>query len=249
MRKIISLFGLAIVLHTPHTNAETITIQKTAPQTVRGVISAREEALISSSLSARITNIPFKIGDRFNKGDLLVEFDCMRTKSELTALKASYKALSIAYSNEEELFKHGAAGSLDMKMAEADMEKAKAEAKAKEVQLSDCKIFAPYEGSIAERHVDRFETPAAGAPLLRIINGAALEIKLIAPSKWLRWIEKESSFHFTIDETEASYAAKVIRIGASVDSVSQTVDLVAQFTEETPLALTGMSGVAAFKHE
>ena len=51
--------------------------------------------------------------------------------------------------------------------------------------------------------------------------------------------------NFTVDETGETFTAKIIRTGASVDPVSQTVELTAKPTEKTK-SLAGMSGVADF---
>ena len=53
--------------------------------TSRGVVRARAEAVIATDLNARIVALPFRKGDRFKKGDTLVEFDCRRYKSRTWA--------------------------------------------------------------------------------------------------------------------------------------------------------------------
>lgn len=229
----------AAVMPQVNTPSETVT--------ARGVIKAAREAEVSVAVSARIASMPYSPGERFNKGAVLARFDCSRIKAELEALEAARGALETTARTSKELFDYGAAGQLELDKANADVVRADAEARAKKAQLSDCAIYAPYAGYVVERHVQPFETPSAGAPLMKIMDDAPREIKLIAPSRWLRWLEPGAAFTFTVDETGASYPAKVIRVGQSVDSVSRTIELTARFDGQTPGAIAGMSGAAAFE--
>ena len=63
----------------------------------------------------------------------------------------------------------------------------------------------------------------------------------------MKWIQKEQTLEFTVDATDEIIEAKIIRIGASVDPVSQTLEIIAKPTARSPKALTGMSGLARFK--
>jgi len=74
----------------------------------------------------------------------------------------------------------------------------------------------------------------------------ALELSIIVPSKWMRWIDIGQRFNFAVDETGESFTAKIIRRGAAVDPVSQTIDITAKPLGDIK-ALTGMSGIARFE--
>ena len=49
-----------------------------------------------------------------------------------------------------------------------------------------------------------------------------------------------------IDETGETLDAKVIKLGATVDAVSQTIELKAQFNEKYETLIPGMSGIVKF---
>ena len=220
----------------PHSGVE---LQKNQ---VEGIIVAGREASISVGLSARVSDVPFNLGDRFVKGDVLIEFNCKQMQAELEALKAQQSSLGYTHKNNVELFEGGAAGALDVDIGMAEYARAKAEAKAKEAELSDCIIRAPYDGFIAERHVDPFETPAPGSPLFKIIDASALEIKLLAPVSMIDDFAIGETFTFFVSEIDASLQAEVKRRGVAIDPVSQTIDIVGQLVADTPNVVAGMSG-------
>ncbi len=226
------------------------TKDKTSVQTdilqTRGVLKARQTANLAAGMSARIIKVPYKPGQRFKRGALLVRFDCERLNAEKNAVNAAKSAAEFKHTNIKELLFAGAAGELEVTLAAADVRKATAEIGVITARLKNCNIHAPFNGIVQEKHVSAFDTPALNAPLLSIVRSGTPEIKLIAPSKWMAWVKSGTVFEFTIDETGKTYPAKVLRTGASVDPVSQTIELTATFSKSAPGAMAGMSGVARF---
>ena len=73
------------------------------------------------------------------------------------------------------------------------------------------------------------------------------EIEFLAPSKWLAWLKPGYAFSVRIDETGRSYPAKILRVGAKVDPVSQSIKLFAAIDGKFPELVAGMSGHATLK--
>lgn len=213
----------------------------------RGVLKASEEAVIASGLAGRLTKASYKTGQTFKRGALLAAFDCTQQKAELSALEKAYETLSLRYKNQDHLFKAGAAGELDVSIARSEMEQAIAERDALKAHLKLCQVYAPFSGIIVEKHVAAFETPSLNAPLYTIQKQGDLEISIIIPSKWLRWVEPNTNFNFTVDETGEQLKGRITRLGAVVDPVSQTIDVTGKIIGPTGRSLSGMSGLANFK--
>ena len=55
---------------------------------VRVIVRSYETAAIGAEINARITRLPEREGDRFRKGDVIVEFDCRRQRAALAAAEA-----------------------------------------------------------------------------------------------------------------------------------------------------------------
>ncbi|MCH9671103.1 MAG: efflux RND transporter periplasmic adaptor subunit [Gammaproteobacteria bacterium] len=219
----------------------------TAPlEAVRGVVVPKSEISLSAEFSARIEKIPFDEGERFKRGQLLVRFDCTHYRAQTRAAWAAYRVHKQAHVANVELDKFQAVGKTDLQRSKAEMQRASAQARALEARMKQCKIVAPFDGVVVERTVKRHEVPSSNQPLLRIMNDAALELDLIIPSRWLRWLNVGTSFEFTVDETGDTHTAKVRRISAAVDPVSQTIKVSGSFKKRPPRVLPGMSGSAAF---
>jgi len=212
----------------------------------RGVVMANAEITLGAGLAARIKNMPFKAGQGFKKGQELVAFDCARQAADLRGAQAALGKATSFYSGKKRLKARGAAGGQEVREAAADVASAKASVDALSEVISQCKIKAPFNGRVVERHADTFETPAANAPIMTVVDDSALELDLIVPSTWLRWVKKGTSFRFSVDELGETFEAKVDRMGAKVDAVSQTVKLTGSFVKRPGSVLAGMSGTAAF---
>lgn len=214
---------------------------------IRGIVRPLNQASIATELTARVANIAFKEGAAFRKGDQLLAFDCERQQAELASAEAQHREAKLALDGNLYLDKRGAVGRQDVEISKARVDKAAAEAQALRARLKQCAVIAPFDGRVTELSVHEHEMPAAGKPFISIIDETTFEIELILPSAWLKWIAAGTLFQFTIDETGRHYAARIIRIAAAVEPVSQTIKVISVFENKDDHILSGMSGTAQFE--
>ena len=212
----------------------------------RGVLIAGQSADIAAGMTGRLISAPWKPGQYVKTDAVLAEFDCDRGRAELDARRTAHKTLSLKHDNQAELFEFGAAGALDVSIAKSERDQVAAETRALEISLKDCIIRAPFPAYVTARHVDAYETPQAGQPLYSLNRAGTTEISVIAPSDWAAWAKPGQRFSFRVDETGETIPAKVLRLSAVVDPVSQTIELTARPSAKFK-ARPGMSGVAVFE--
>lgn len=224
----------------------TASITTADPYDARGVVVPNAEVTLAAGVVAPIASLPLKPGTAFAEGTTLVAFDCKRQRADLRAAKASMSKASVFYRGKARLLKRGAAGRQEVREAQADVAAAKATVDGLAATLSLCTVRAPFSGRVVERHADPYEIPAANAPLLTVVDDSKLELDLIVPSRWLRWVAVGSAFQFKVDELDRTLEARVTRVGAKVDAVSQTVKITGAFRLRPQDVLAGMSGTAKF---
>lgn len=217
-----------------------------AELTARGVVTSLAEATISMDYTARITHMPVLEGERFARGDVLISFDCNRFNAEIAAAKSNAVAQELVYTNNKRLLARGAIGANEVKVSHAQFEKARAEALAAQARTGACEYRAPFDGKVVQRIAQEHESPAANQPLLKIVDTTRMEIEAIVPSAWLMWIKPGQGLSFAIDETGKTVDGEVVRVGATVDPVSQTVKTYFRFEDPDASILPGMSGTAMF---
>ena len=211
---------------------------------IRGVVRPVNQASISIDLPFRVQKLHAREAQAFKKGDVLVTFDCERIRAEHAAAAALSREMELGLKSQSYLDARGAAGKLDVEISRARFDKAQAEAAGIAARLKLCTVVAPFDGRISELKINENEVPANGQPFISLVDETSFEIDLIVASSAIRSIEAGTKFTFTIDETSRTYAAIVLRIGAAVDPVSQSVKLIAGFTEKDGGIIAGMSGTA-----
>lgn len=216
------------------------------PPVVRGIIRATSQAMISTELQVRVSSISRKEGERFSKGDVLVELDCRRQRAELASAEAQLLEMKLTLDNNKVLRQAQAVGKHDLDISQARVTKAAAEADASRVRLDQCRLIAPFDGYVLELGIFPHETTQPGKAFIGIVAHDQLEIDLIAPADWLQNVQIGSQLSLTIDELKSQHRITVTRIGAAVDPVSQTIKIVARFAADHIGILPGMSGTAEF---
>jgi len=215
-------------------------------QTVRGIVKPVVEAVLASEIQALVKRMPFRDGDSFKKGALLIEFECAKYRAELASAQAEFEARQKTVINNEELAGLHGIGRLEVDISQAELKKAQAVLRRAQIIVHGCRIPAPFAGRVVKTLVHPYESVNPYDDLLSIVSNQDLDIELILPSSSLQWITKNSPFSFSIDETQDAYPAEVVEIGARVDPVSQTIRVFGRFNTHPAGVLAGMSGSAKF---
>lgn len=210
----------------------------------RALLVPDEEAKFASPLGGRVLRVLVRPGERFRKGDLLIEFDCARQQFELTRTRARLEAADATLRSNLRLLELQSIGELELALSRSQRAEVEAGMHAAELELRYCRLEAPWDGAVVARHVNPLESVAAGQPLLEINSVATPRMQLIVPSGWLAWLRAGARFEVEILETGRRYPALVKRLGTEVDAVSQTVELFAEFDGEAEGLLPGMTGTA-----
>ncbi|MBI5380261.1 MAG: efflux RND transporter periplasmic adaptor subunit [Opitutae bacterium] len=232
---LVQAFCLGIIFFAHAPAAETA-------ETVRAQLSARRFAAISAEVAAKINRMHVPEGGAFQSGDVLVSFDATLQAAQVERAQAVLSAAEKTASANQRLLKLQSVGQVEAELSEAEVRKARAELAYAQAMLAKCQIKAPFPGRVAEQRAHDQEFVQVGQSLLEIIDDAMPQIDFIAPSKWLAWLQVGQSLQVRIDETGKTYAAKIERLGARADPVSQSVKIVAGVVGTHPELIAGMSG-------
>jgi membrane fusion protein, multidrug efflux system len=242
-----TLTGLFILALLPAALASEMPARETDSLTARGLVRAVNEATLSTETSQRILRLPKREAEAFRRGELLVEFDCDRPRAEWKAAEAERMGAQAAFDNSRRLAEYRAAGSHDVQIARASLEKASAALEVIAVRLKHCQLLAPYDGRVLELPVREHEVPQAGQPLMRIVDDASLELDILLPATSLAWLKPGVTFHFQPDSGSKRYEGSVLRLGAAVDPVSQTVRAIGRVDLQRGDLLPGQAGIVSFR--
>lgn len=212
---------------------------------VRAQLVPRRYAVVAAEVAAKVSRVHTPEGARFATGDVLISFDSTLQRAQLERAEAVLAAAEKTAAAHQRLVELQSVGQIEAALSEADVRKARAEVAYARTMLERCEIRAPYAGRIAEQRVREEEFVQPGQAVLEIIDDAVPEVNFIAPSKWLAWLRVGQEIAVRIEETDRTYTARIERIGAKVDAVSQSVKIVAALVGEHPELIAGMSGTVS----
>lgn len=209
---------------------------------IRAQLAPRRFTTLAAEVGAKISRLPVQEGGTFRAGQVLVQLDCSLPQAQLEKARAVLTGAEKTWAANKRLAELNSVGKMELELSEAEVHKNQAEVRAMSTMLSKCAIAAPFAGRIAEQKAREQQFVQPGQPLLEIIDDSVLELEFIVPSRWLAWLKPGHSFKVAIDEVGKTYPAKVLRIGARVDPVSQSIKLVAAIDGKFPELVAGMSG-------
>lgn len=190
--------------------------------------------------------ISVKDGDAYKAGSVLIQMDCALHRAQHQETVAAFAIATKTRQVNQRLSQLNSTSSLELEIALSEEAKAKARVDAAEAILSKCEIRAPFDGKVAELRAQPLQYVQPGQPILDLVDDGAFEVVFLAPSRWLRWLERGQEIQIHLDETGRAYGATVVRIGARVDAVSETVKVYAAITNNAPELVAGMSGAVRF---
>jgi RND family efflux transporter MFP subunit len=209
---------------------------------IRAQLSPLRHTTLAAEIGAKINRLPVPEGGRFRAGETLIVFDCSLQQAQLNKARAALAAAEKVWKANQRLNELNSVGKVELDISEAEVAKARAEVAAGSALISKCTVTAPFSGRTADQKVREQQYVQPGQELLEILDDSALELEFIVPSKWLAWLKPGQRFQVVIDETGKTYAAKVQRIGARVDPVSQSIKLSAVIDGKFNELIAGMSG-------
>lgn len=214
---------------------------------IRAQLMPKRYTTIAAEIGAKISAMPIPEGNSFKAGQVLVQLDCALQQAQLDKAQAELEGADQTLKSNLRLEELNSVGQLELDLSKSAVNKARAEVNANKAVLSKCQVTAPFSGRVAEQKVREQQYVQPGQALLDILDDSALELEFLVPSVWLRWLRVGGGFEVQIDETRKSYPAKLTRIGARVDPVSQSIKVSATISGRFPELMAGMSGKVLIK--
>jgi len=213
-----------------------------APLELAAVVKSRQTAVLSSQMDGLITQVNAYTGDTFLKGDVLLSIDCTLQQAALSKAKAQVEYTRNEYKSTNALEKLNSTTKVQVARSAAEFAKAKAELDAAGHRVTQCQVYAPFDGTVIQSWAKAHETVNAKTQLLEIVNNDNLIAEFLAPSDSIKSLMNGRSFGFLVGETGQRYTATIDKVIPYVDSVSQTVKVIGHLKSNDSL-WAGMSGL------
>lgn len=229
-----------------------ISTKNATPQTYASLFPVNKASL-SSQMTGVIQRIYFLPGEHFNKGDVLVQFNCEEVDLKADRAQAELEAADAELQSVEELTNLQSASKVELAKAKSAYHITKAERNIARFYQKQCQIIAPYDGEVVHQSAADNETVKTDDPLIDIVSNQNLEVKMYIPSLWLDKLKIGSPFDLLLDELpKITLKGKITKIVGQIDPASQSIlvygmlDKKLQEKAVIQQLYSGMSGMAYF---
>lgn len=221
------------------------------------------DSRISAEISARIIDIPVRVGEIVQAGELLIRLEQQdfelavdRAKAALHAIDAHIELAQYELKRAQSLSKKQAVSEQLLKQRETELKTLLAEQDGQQAALKQARrqlektlIRSPFTAIIAERLGQVGELSNPGTPLLRIVDAEHLEVAAKLQAEQAAELRQQTSLTFV--SARQRYKLKLRTITPVIDSRARTREARLLFDldpKKDPLPLPGMAGELIWRH-
>ena len=162
---------------------------------LEGIVEATRQSTVSAQISGRVKEILFDVGDRVNKGQVILRIDQREaaqavagSQAQVLQAQATLQNAQATFERSKQLFAQKFISQAALDKAEADYQVALAQAAASKAGAGQASltqgyttIIAPYGGVVVARLVEVGEMVMPGKPLMTGFDPAALRVVVNVP--------------------------------------------------------------------
>ncbi len=233
---------------------ETSTVELTdvsAEIIAHGRLISSRPVVLNSEVAGTLErgNLPFRPGQAFNKGDLLVKVDTRQitldintAKSDLlTALARVLPEIKVDFPDEYTVWENyfnncdfekplpvlprAANQKIKLYLSRFNVYKIYYTIRDLEILYEKHFFFAPFRGSIIEADLRVGSNVRNGTRLGKIISLESLEAEMQVSAEDIQWIDENRPVILTSSEILGSWTGRIRRIGKTIDTRTQTVQV------------------------
>jgi RND family efflux transporter MFP subunit len=207
----------------PPAEVETVPVsigQQQQFQEVVGTVQARLRAVIEAKTSGRVVSMPVRLGQKVEKGELLVQLEAAEIQARHDQASANLEQARTDQRRLRALYEQQALTQAEFDAVNTRFRVAEAALRESETQLLYAKITAPFSGVIVRKLADVGDLAAPGKPLLEMEDPTALRFVADIPDSLLRdlAVGTEAEVHLH----DKRIPARITEISPAGDPVSRT---------------------------
>jgi RND family efflux transporter MFP subunit len=211
-------------------------------------IDAFRKAELAFRVPGKVEDLLIKEGEDVAEGQLVARLDPKDFQIVVNDRQATFSNAQKNFNRARDLIEEGHISRMDYDRLEAESKNSRAALDAARQDLEYTNLKAPFDGSIAKRHIQRFEEVQAKQVVLSLQDVTMLEVKFDIPESVVRTIRTGSRdsakvFASFTDLPGREYPLKFKEVATKADSKTQTFEVT--FTMEQVTQATVLPGMTA----
>ena len=168
------------------------------------------------------------------KGQLLAELDSTSARQTFDAARASLEQAEDACGRLRQLYEAQSLPEIKWVEAQTRLRHAKK-------NLSDCALYAPFDGVVGERRASAGETVLPGVPVMKLLQIGTVKVRFSVPEQEIAAIGADSRMRITVPALgDRTFQAGKVEKGAVANPAAHTYDVRAALANAGGELLPGM---------
>ncbi len=209
----------------------------------RVVLEPKFHTTLSSEVTTTVEVISKRMGERFNKGDVLMRLSDAVYRSNRAKALAALERGKAELNAQQRLYKDKAASTLDLREAEAKEALAAADLALADKEFRACTLVAPYNGKVQDLKVQEYEHVQPGQALMEVLDDSVLIAKLLLPSTVALTLKLGETLTISLPEVNSSVSAVITHIAPGIDPASSLVKIDSEIKNDQDALRAGMIGI------
>jgi len=201
-------------------------VSRTAGQEYSGTVEEESATSLSFAVPGTVQQVLVSEGQRVGKGQLLAVLDDTSLRSSHASAKAMLQQAEDAYARMKQLHDAGSLPDIQWVEVETKLQQARSMEEIASKQLSDGRLYAPAAGVISKKGVEPGQTVAPGIEVLRLLNVAAVKLKISVPEQEIDRIAIGQEATAAVDALNGrTYAVRVCEKGTVANPLTRSYDV------------------------
>lgn len=224
------------------------------------VVEAVRQSTVAAQVSGRIVDIRFDVGDRVEKGAVILRIDERAASQAVAASEAQVREAEASLANARAQYERTRQLLAQKFVSQAALDKAEADFKAAESRMkatlagagaaaterSFTTIVAPYSGVVSARHVQLGEMAAPGKPLFTGFDPSSLRVVATVPSAQVPAIQAGARARIEVPSLGRWVDVKSVTVVPSADPRTHTTQVRLDLPADVKGLLPGVFARAYF---
>ena len=200
-------------------------------RSAEAVVEAVRQSTVAAQIAGRIVDLPFDVGDRVQKGQVIARIDeraasqaLAQSEAQLRAAESTLANARAGYERTQQLFSQGFVSRAALDKAQADFRTAESQVKAMlagtgqaATERGFATLVAPYGGIVAARHVQLGEMATPGKPIMTGFDPTTLRVVATVASSQVAAIQAGGQARVEIPAANRWIEAKSIVVVPAAD--------------------------------
>lgn len=205
-----------------------------------GTVVEEKGVSVSFTTVGTVQKVLVSVGDKVKKGQLIAVLDDEVMRQSHEAANVSLKQAEDAYGRMKQLKDSNSLAEIQWIEIESKLKQAQAAEAIARKSLSDCMLYAPESGVVADKMVEAGQNVTMGMPVIKLVDIRRVKVKVAVPETEIADIKEGMTVDVFVTALQKHVSGKVTERGVSANPLTRTYDVYALVENETQELLPGM---------